>query len=108
MFNETMIRSTTYENAIENIAAGFVNYLPFERCALFSYSHNDQMSFGLYGHRLDIHAIQNITENMDNLPLIQDKLEMIQLFGKCMNYIQTLYVFNAIKEFSYHYVEIYN
>jgi len=108
MFNETMIRSTTYENAIENIAAGFVNYLPFERCALFSYSDNDQMSFGLYGHRLDINAIQNITENMDNLPLIQDKLEMIQLFGESMNYIQPLYVSDATKGFPKQYIDQFN
>lgn len=108
MFNETMIRSSTYENAVENITAGFVNYLPFERCALFSYSDNDQMSFGLHGHRLDINAIQDIAENMDNLPLIQDKLEMIQLFGKSMNYIQPLYVSDATIGFPDQYVKQFN
>src|SRR5699024_6660986 len=53
MFNEIIIRSQTFNEAVENITAGFVNYLPFERCALFSYSVNDQMGFGLFGQRLD-------------------------------------------------------
>src|SRR5690625_7349591 len=66
------------------------------------------MSFGLYGHRLDINAIQNITENMDNLPLIQDKLEMIQIFGESMNYIQPLYVSDATKGFPKQYIYQFN
>src|SRR5690625_7363495 len=47
MFNETMIRSTTYENAIENNEAGFVNYLTFEHSSLISLSYNYKMNFEL-------------------------------------------------------------
>src|SRR5699024_1222250 len=41
LFNEMIMRSRSYQEAIENITAGFVNYLPFERSALFSYTLND-------------------------------------------------------------------
>ena len=67
MFHERIMRSQTYDEALENITEGFVNYLPFDRCALFSYSYNEQMGFGLYGHKLDIEAIQNITEDITKI-----------------------------------------
>ncbi|MGP4105711.1 response regulator transcription factor [Virgibacillus sp. L01] len=104
MFNETIMRSRTYNEAVENITAGFVNYLPFERCALFSYSVNDQMGFGLFGHRLDNNAIQNITENISNLPLIQNNLQLLELFGKSVSYLQPIYMEDAARGFPDQYV----
>ncbi|MBP1948083.1 LuxR C-terminal-related transcriptional regulator [Virgibacillus litoralis] len=105
MFNETIMRSRTYNEAVENITAGFVNYLPFERCALFSYSVNDQMGFGLFGHRLDNKAIQNITEDISNLPLIQNNLRILELFGKSMSYLQPIYMEDATLGFPDQYVQ---
>ena len=105
MFNETIIRSQTFDEAVENITEGFVNYLPFERCALFSYSINDQMGFGLFGHRLDNQAIQNITEDIGNLPIIQNSLQILQLFGKNMNYLQPVYVEDAAMGFPEQYIK---
>ncbi|WP_167751306.1 response regulator transcription factor [Lentibacillus salicampi] len=105
MFNETIMRSNNYNEAIENITAGFVNYLPFERCALFSYSANEQTGVGLFGHRLDNKAIQNISEDISQLPLIRDNLQLVRLFGKTMNYLQPIYIKDASIGFPDHYVK---
>lgn len=51
---------------------GFTSYLPFERCGIFSYSPNDEIGIGLSGHRFDIKAIQEITEDVRNFPLINN------------------------------------
>lgn len=105
MFNETIIRSSSFDEAVENITEGFVNYLPFERCALFSYSSSDQMGFGLFGHRLDNLAIQNITEEIGNLPIIQNSLQLLELFAKNMNYLQPIYVKDAALGFPEQYIK---
>src|SRR5699024_12685412 len=73
--------------------------------ALFSYSVNDQMGFGLYGHRLDNEAIQNITEDISNLPIIQNNLVFLSIFGKNMNYLQPIYVKDASVGFPDHYID---
>ena len=44
-----IIRAPTFNDAVDIITEGFVNYLPFERCGLFSYSSNDEIGFGLSG-----------------------------------------------------------
>ncbi|QHS22697.1 response regulator transcription factor [Virgibacillus sp. MSP4-1] len=105
LFNETIMRAQTFDEAVENITAGFVEYLPFERCALFSYSYNEQMGFGLYGHRLDNKAIQNINEDIENLPIIQDNLQFLQMFGQNMNYLQPFYIKDASLGFPERYVK---
>ncbi|HLR62033.1 MAG TPA: response regulator transcription factor [Lentibacillus sp.] len=105
MFNETIMRSADYNEAVENITAGFVNYLPFERCALFSFSVHEQTGFGLFGHRLDNQAIQNITEDISQLPLVQDNLQLVQLFGSTMDYLQPIYVKEASAGFPDQYVK---
>ena len=58
LFNEWIIRSRNLNAAIKNITTGFVKYLPFERCALFSYSPADHSIFGLRGYQFDTKAIQ--------------------------------------------------
>lgn len=108
MFNETVMRSKNFEEAVENITSGFVNYLPFERCALFSYSIENQMGFGVFGHRLDNSAIQNITEEISNLPIIQNNLQLLQLFGKSLDYLQPIYVPDAKLGFPMQYIEQFN
>lgn len=104
LFNETIMQSTNYEEAVENITAGFVKFLPFERCALFSFSVNEQTGFGLFGHHLDNQAIQNITEDISELPIIQNNLQLVQLFGKTMNYLQPIYIKDASTGFPAHYI----
>ncbi|WP_047984432.1 response regulator transcription factor [Ornithinibacillus californiensis] len=108
MFNETVLRSRNYREAVENITAGFVNYLPFERCALFSYSIDEQMGFGLFGHHLDNTAIQNITEDISNLPIIQNNLQILELFGKSLDYLQPIYIKDAEIGFPSQYIQQFN
>ncbi|WP_175631919.1 response regulator transcription factor [Virgibacillus siamensis] len=108
MFNETIMRATNYKEAVENITAGFVNYLPFERCALFSYSVSEQTGIGLFGHRLDNQAIQNITEDISQFPIIQNNLQAVQLFGKTMNYPQPIYIKDASMGFPDRYIRQFN
>lgn len=108
MFNETVLRSRNYPEAVENITAGFVNYLPFERCALFSYSMDKQMGIGLFGHHLDNSAIQNITEDISNLPIIQNNLQILELFGKSLDYLQPIYIKDAEVGFPSHYIKQFN
>ncbi|MFD2129799.1 LuxR C-terminal-related transcriptional regulator [Pseudogracilibacillus auburnensis] len=104
MFNEAVIRARTFSDALEIITEGFVNYLPFERCAIFSYSQNDEIGFGLSGHRLDTEAIKGITEEVSNLPLINDGLELLRMFGKNMKYLQPLYIPDAKDGFPEQYI----
>lgn len=105
MFNESIIRARTFNDAVDIITEGFVNYLPFERCALFSYSTNDEIGFGLSGHRHDSDAIREITENIKNLPLINKGLELLRLFGNGMKYLQPLYIADARDGFPKQYID---
>lgn len=95
MFNEKVMGSQTYTDALQNIASGFVEFLPFERSALFSYNKNEQTGLGLYGHHIDKEAIRNITENVQNLPLVHKQLKILENFGRRLKYIQPLYIRDA-------------
>lgn len=108
MFNETMLRTRSFDEAVENITSGFINYLPFERCALFSYLGNEEMNVGLHGHRLDSNAIRNITEDMNNLPLIQNNMQLLNIFGKNMDYIQPMYMKDATAGLPEQYIKQFN
>src|SRR5699024_9265150 len=90
--------------ALKIITEGFVHYLPFERSAIFSYS-TDDTGIGLSGIRFDSKAIQSITENVRNLPLIDKGLELLRIFGKGMRFLQPLYIQDARKSFPKEYIE---
>src|SRR5699024_5627567 len=59
MFNESIIRTRTFDDALEAITEGFVKYLPFERSAIFSYSKIDELGFGLSAYHVDRAEIQS-------------------------------------------------
>ncbi|WP_176371328.1 response regulator transcription factor [Litchfieldia alkalitelluris] len=105
MFNETLLHSNNYHEAMEHITAGYVNYLPFERCALFSYSMSEEMGVGLFGHRFDNQAVQSISEEISNLPIIANNLNILRLFKKSLNYIQPFYIEDANLSFPKQYIE---
>lgn len=107
LFNEMVMRSTTYQDAAENITKGFVEYLPFERSALFSYSLRDTAGIGVYGQGLDNDIIQNIAENVNNLPIIQKNLNFLKLYGKNMKYFQPIYIKDASAGFPDEYVQLF-
>src|SRR5699024_8524422 len=105
LFNESIIKAHTLDKALEMITTGFVHYLPFKRCAIFSYSKQEEIAFGLSSHQLDSRIIQNITEQMHNLPLIKDSLDLIQMLGGRMKYLQPLYMKNARNYFPGYYID---
>lgn len=107
LFNEMVMRSTTYQDAAENITKGFVDYLPFERSALFSYSLQDTAGIGVHGQGLDNDIIQNIAENVNNLPIIQKNLNFLKLYGKNMKYFQPIYIKDASAGFPEEYVQLF-
>ncbi|MFA8438419.1 response regulator transcription factor [Pueribacillus sp. YX66] len=96
LFNEWIMRSKSYYQALKNIASGFVNYLPFERCALFAYSNIDQLGVGLFAHSISTEAIQNINENINNLPFIKKHLQHWESLSEHAKNIQPLYISEAI------------
>lgn len=107
MFNESIIRTRTLNEALETITEGFINYLPFERCALFSYSKNEEVGFGLAGNNIDNKAIRNISEQIQNLPIIHSGLELLRMFDQTVKYIQPLYIKDARGEFPKIYVDTF-
>ncbi len=95
LFAESIIQAKNLQETLENISAGFVKYLPFERAALFSYSQTDHSGIGIFGYQVNDHAIRKIREQISNIPLIDHGLQKIQ----------PIYVPNAAQGFPYHYVE---
>ncbi|WP_085522947.1 LuxR C-terminal-related transcriptional regulator [Tuberibacillus sp. Marseille-P3662] len=105
LFNEWVMRSENFNEAIQNITSGFVHYLPFERCALFSYSNTEHSGFGLYGHHFNSEAIQNIKEDIENIPIIQRGLNRLEPLEENLKSLQPLYTFEGAHGFPEEYVE---
>ena len=105
LFNEWVMRSLTLDEALENITSGFVHYLPFERCALFSYSTTEQSGLGLFGYHLNNEAIKNIREDINNVPLIHSILQKVQNVGMHANNLQPIHISDATKGLPRQYVQ---
>src|SRR5699024_3703347 len=95
MFNDSIIRVRNFNDALETITEGFINYLPFKRCAIFSYSKSDELGFGLAGKQFNNEEIKQITEDVTNVPLINSSLEILRLFDTSAKYLQPLYIKDA-------------
>ncbi|HET7658284.1 MAG TPA: response regulator transcription factor [Bacillales bacterium] len=104
LFNDWIIRSQSLNEAIENITFGFAHYLPFERCALFSYSHSKRSGFGLFGHHFNIQAIRRIHESITNMPFIEKKLAQLQTFNENQKHVQPIWIPDASKVFPMRYI----
>ncbi|MFU0789782.1 response regulator transcription factor [Virgibacillus proomii] len=105
MFFESIMQAKSFKEALELVMKGFTKYLPFERCGIFSYSHNDEIGIGLSGHRFDIKAIQEITEDVRNFPVINNGLELLRLFGDGIKFLQPLYIPDAKDSFPTTYIQ---
>ncbi|WP_238594646.1 helix-turn-helix transcriptional regulator [Caenibacillus caldisaponilyticus] len=77
LFNDWIMRSQNLHEAIQNITCGYARYLPFERCALFTYSKTDGTSVGLFGYHINNEAIQNVKIKVDDIPAIANKLKKL-------------------------------
>ncbi|NBJ69587.1 MULTISPECIES: response regulator transcription factor [Clostridia] len=105
MFYESIMQAKTLKEALELVTKGFTDYLPFERCGIFSYSPNDEIGIGLSGHRFNIKAIQEIAEDVRNFPLIHNGLELLQLLGNGIKFLQPLYISDAKNSFPIRYIQ---
>lgn len=108
MFNESILRAQSYDDALEYITEGFVNYLPFERCAIFSYGKTGELGFHLSAHRLDPATVQAMTEDIHQLPWIQNGLELSRRFEKALKYLQPIYIENANSAFPEEYIKSFH
>ncbi|HEU5139294.1 MAG TPA: LuxR C-terminal-related transcriptional regulator [Bacillales bacterium] len=104
LFNEWIMRSQNLNEVIQNITFGFVNYLPFERCALFSYSTDEGRGFGLSGYHFNNEAIRSIKEPIDNIPLIKKNLRNLQPIRENLKNLQPIYISEATEGFPTRYV----
>ncbi|AUJ23295.1 response regulator transcription factor [Virgibacillus dokdonensis] len=104
MFYESIIEAKTFDESVKLVTQGFINYLPFERCGIFSYSSDDRVGSGLLGHQFDNKAIQEIMEDVRNLPLIDKGMKLLQLFGEGMKYLQPLFITDAKESFPIEYI----
>jgi len=104
LFNEKVMGSQTFVEAVENITNGFVEFLPFERCALFSYNRESHMGLGLYGRQFDNHAVKSIHEDIQNFPLVHSRLKLLESYGKKIKNVLPLYIGDVKGVFPDHYV----
>ncbi|WP_462413354.1 response regulator transcription factor [Neobacillus sp. Marseille-QA0830] len=105
LFNEWIIRSQTFEEAVENICYGFGHFLPFERCALFRFTNEESMAVGLCGHHFYNEEIQAIAEKITNIPVLNESLVKLKSQGTQMKNFQPIYVPFAGREFPERYVK---
>ncbi|BDG37109.1 response regulator transcription factor [Saccharococcus caldoxylosilyticus] len=105
LFDQWIMRAKTLHQAFEYISSGFVNYLPFERCALFAYSSANESGFGLYGYQLNNEEIKNIHENINGLPLIKNYMQRLQLLGGHITNLPPIYVSEAAEGLPIKYVK---
>lgn len=105
LFNEWIIRSQNFNESIENICFGFGYFLPFERCALFKISSEDQTGIGLYGHSFNTEEIQAVTEKITSFPTLNESLVKLASQGMEMKNFQPIFIQNAQEEFPKRYVQ---
>ncbi|RFU61689.1 response regulator transcription factor [Bacillus sp. V59.32b] len=88
LFDEWIMLARNFEEAVDKVVNGFVNYLPFKRAALFYYTeteNGEEIGIGVMGHKINTNDIRRINENLNNLPTIKKK----------MTHVQPIYVSNA-------------
>ena len=92
LFNEWIIRSQNFQESIENICYGFGYFLPFERCALFKITNKESVGIGLFGHHLNTKEVQSISENLINIPILNESLGKLKSQGHEMKNFQPIYI----------------
>ncbi|MCZ0754566.1 LuxR C-terminal-related transcriptional regulator [Anoxybacillus sp. J5B_2022] len=105
LFNEWIIRSQNFQEAMENICFGFGYFLPFERCALFRLSDMESKIIGLYGYRLNNEEIQAITDEIANIPIVNESIGKLKSQHHDMKHFQPIYIPFANKEFPENYIK---
>ncbi|HET7627014.1 MAG TPA: response regulator transcription factor [Bacillales bacterium] len=104
LFNNWIMPAGTLREALEKVTQGFVNYLPFERCALFAYSDDDRTGSGLFGCELNADEIRRIKLPIEHVPLLEKNLKNLLPHDHHMRLWQPIYIPSAEEAFPLQYV----
>lgn len=105
LFNDWIMRSKSLRDAIPNILYGYIQYLPFERCAFFRYSPADEMAMGVYSYHYNYKEVQNIKISIQQIPAISKSLIKKEQTSDFSQHFQPIYISDAANEFPSQYVK---
>jgi DNA-binding CsgD family transcriptional regulator len=74
LFLQRLLSSRNVDDAVKKITKGLVDYLPFQRCALFLYNHYEDIGIGVSGYNVSTPSIQQIRKEIFQFPLIKKYL----------------------------------
>ncbi|MBV7506352.1 LuxR C-terminal-related transcriptional regulator [Bacillus sp. sid0103] len=100
LFLQHLLRARGADKAVKAISEGLVEYMPFNRCALFMYNHYEGKGIGVSGYNVSNPSVQQIKEEIFKLPLIKK-------YGHSLNHSQPLYFANAAQVLPKKYVQEY-
>ena len=100
LFLQHLLRAQDADEAVKAITEGLVEYMPFNRCALFMYNHYEGKGIGVSGYNVSNPSVQQIREEIFTLPLIKKYLHSL-------NHSQPLYFADATNVLPKKYVHEY-
>ncbi|MEH7306288.1 response regulator transcription factor [Neobacillus drentensis] len=100
LFLQHLLRARGADKAVKAISEGLVEYMPFNRCALFMYNHYEGKGIGVSGYNVSNPSVQQIKEEIFKLPLIKK-------YFHSLNHSQPLYFANAAQVLPKKYVHEY-
>jgi len=100
LFLQHLLRAQDADEAVKAITEGLVEYMPFNRCALFMYNHYEGKGIGVSGYNVSNPSVQQIREEIFTLPLIKKYLHSL-------NHSQPLYFADASNVLPKKYVHEY-
>ncbi|MCM3798374.1 response regulator transcription factor [Caldibacillus thermoamylovorans] len=105
LFNDWIMRSKSLKEAIPNILYGYIQYLPFERCAFFYYSPDHQMGVGVYSYHFNYEEIQKLKVYVQQIPTLSKSLSKEAGSSDLSGHFQPIYIAEAADEIPAQYVE---
>ena len=100
LFLQHLLRSRGADEAVKAITTGLVEYMPFNRCALFMYNHFEGKGIGVSGYNVNNPSVQQIKEEIFKLPLIKK-------YFHTLNHSHPLYFADAAQVLPKKYVQEY-
>jgi DNA-binding CsgD family transcriptional regulator len=100
LFLQRLLRSRNADEAVQTISKGLVDYMPFQRCALFLYNQYEDKGIGVSGYNVNSPSVQQIKEEIFKLPLIKK-------FLYSLTHSQPLFFSNAAEVLPEKYVREY-
>lgn len=100
LFLQHLLRTRGADEAVKAITKGLVEYMPFNRCALFMYNPYEDKGIGVSGYNVSNPTIQQIREELFKLPLLKK-------YFHTLNHSQPLYFADAAEVLPKKYVQEY-